>query len=395
MKKYKTFISTASNLTPYLNQELLSLGFKGLSVLNTGVFLDASFDEIMRLNLSLHSANHIFLLIKEFSCNNPDELYKQVFNIEWENIISEDGYISVFSNVSNPTIRDNRFANLKCKDAIVDRLLNLKGKRPDSGSSRDKTVIYLYWIDKHCTIYVDTSGESLSKRGYRKIPLKAPLQETLASGIILATGWQGKTHFVNPMCGSGTLAIEAAFIALNRAPSIFRKNFGFMHTKFFNAPAFEGIKNEIRKKENKNLSIKIIATDIDKNAAEAAYKNACLARVENYIEFKACDYTQTPVPEPPGIIIINPEYGIRLGNISELEKLYEEIGDFLKQKCNGFTAYIFSGNTGLLKKVRLKTQRKLVFFNADIECRLYEYQLYQGSKRPAKPTMEHYQEGLS
>lgn len=168
-----------------------------------------------------------------------------------------------------------------------------------------------------------------------------------------------------------------------------------MHTKFFNAPAFEGIKNEIRKKENKNLSIKIIATDIDKNAAEAAYKNACLARVENYIEFKACDYTQTPVPEPPGIIIINPEYGIRLGNISELEKLYEEIGDFLKQKCNGFTAYIFSGNTGLLKKVRLKTQRKLVFFNADIECRLYEYQLYQGSKRPAKPTMEHYQEGLS
>ena len=381
MKKYKIFVSTARNLTPYLNQELLSFGFKELSVLNTGLFLEATFSDIMRLNLCLHSANHIFLLIKEFKCAGPEELYKQVYDIEWENIIFEDGYISIFSNVSNPTIRDNRFANLKCKDAIVDRLVKIKGKRPDSGTSRDKTVIYLYWIDNHCAIYIDTSGESLSKRGYRKIPLKAPLQETLASGIILATNWQGKTHFINPMCGSGTLAIEAAYIALNRAPSIFRKNFGFMHTKLFQISAFEGIRKELLNKENRNFNLKIIATDIDKDAIEAAYKNACLAQVENYIEFKACDYKETPIPQLPGIIIINPEYGIRLGRINELENLYGEIGDFLKQKCNGFTAYIFSGNIALLKKVRLKTQRKLIFFNADIECRLYEYALYAGSKR--------------
>lgn len=392
MRKYKIFVSTAKNLTPYLNQELLSLGFKELSVLNTGIFLDATFKDIMRLNLCLHSANHIFLLIKEFGCTNPEELYKRVYDIEWENIIFEDGYISIFSNVSNPTIRDSRFANLKCKDAIVDRLVRIKGRRPDSGASRDKTVVYLYWIDKHCAIYIDTSGESLSKRGYRKIPLKAPLQETLASGIILATNWQGKTHFINPMCGSGTLAIEAAFIALGRAPSIFRKNFGFMHTKLFEALSFEEIRKELLKKENKKLNAKIIATDIDKNAIEAAHKNSCFAQVENYIGFNACDYKQTPIPEPPGIIIMNPEYGIRLGKIDELENLYAEIGDFLKQKCSGFTAYIFSGNINLLKKVRLKTQKKLVFFNADIECRLYEYPLYEGSKRAPKLTTEHYQE---
>jgi len=392
MKKYKIFISTARNLTPYLNQELLSFGFKELSILNTGVFLEASFDDIMRLNLSLHSANHIFLLVKEFVCNSPDELYKQVVNIEWENLIFEDGYVSIFSNVSNPTIRDSRFANLKCKDAIVDRLVKIKGKRPDSGPLRDKTVIYLYWIDKRCAIYIDTSGESLSKRGYRKIPLKAPLQETLASGIILATNWQGKTHFVNPMCGSGTLAIEAAFMALNRAPSILRKNFGFMHTKFYNAATFEEIKKEIRKKENKNINQKIMATDIDKYAIEAAYKNACLAQVENYIEFKTCDFRQTPMPRPPGIIVINPEYGIRLGDINELENLYKEMGDFLKQKCSGFTAYIFSGNISLLKKVGLKSQKKIIFYNGDIECRLYEYSLYEGSKRAPRLTTEHRQE---
>jgi len=395
MKKYKTFISTAGNITPYLQKELLSLGFKELSILNTGIFLEASFDEIMCLNVALRSANHIFLLIKEFECANPDELYKQVTAIEWENIIFEDGYVSIFSNVSNPTIRDNRFANLKCKDAIVDRLLNLKGKRPDSGPNRDKTVVYLYWMNERCSIYIDTSGESLSKRGYRKIPLKAPLQETLAAAIILATDWQGKTHFINPMCGSATLAIEAAFMALNRAPSISRKNFGFMHTKLFEASSFEKIKKELLKKENKEFNSKIIATDIDKYAIEAAYKNACLARVENYIEFKVCDYKQTPIPDAPGIIIMNPEYGIRLGRINELESLYEEIGDFLKQKCNGFTAYIFSGNINLLKKIRLKTQKKLIFFNADIECRLYEYQLYKGSKREPKITTEHHQEGLS
>ena len=262
--------------------------------------------------------------------------------------------------------------------------MRTKGKRPNSGSSRDKTVVYLYWINKHCAIYVDTSGESLSRRGYRKIPLKAPLQETLASGIILATGWQGKTHFINPMCGSGTLAIEAAFMTLNRAPSIFRKNFGFMHTKFFNAASFEGIKKEILKRENKNINSKIIATDIDKNAIEAACKNAHLAQVENYIEFKTCDFRQTPIHKPPGIIIINPEYGIRLGRINELENLYAEIGDFLKQKCSGFTAYIFSGNINLLKKVGLKPQRKLIFYNGDVECRLYEYSLYEGTKRKDK-----------
>ncbi|MDD4954903.1 MAG: class I SAM-dependent RNA methyltransferase, partial [Candidatus Omnitrophica bacterium] len=380
MKKYKIFISTAKNLVPYLHQELLRLGFKDSSVLNTGVFLGADFGEIMQLNLALRSANHIFLLVKEFACVNPEELYRQVANIEWESLISEDGFISIFSNVSNPTIRDNRFANLKCKDAIVDRLVRIKGRRPDSGSSREKTVIYLYWADNHCSIYIDTSGESLSKRGYRKIPLKAPLQETLAAAIILATNWQRKTHFINPMCGSGTLAIEAAYMALNRAPGILRNNFGFMHTKLFDKALFEKIRENLRKNENKNLNFRIIATDIDKNAMDAAHKNASLAQVEKFIEFKTCDYRQTPIPEPPGILIINPEYGIRLGSVSELETLYEEMGDFLKQKCSGFTAYIFSGNIPLLKKVGLRPQRKLIFYNADIECRLCEYPLYEGSK---------------
>ncbi len=381
MKKFNIFINTAKNLIPYLKNELLALGHERLIPANTGFFLDADVTDIMRLNLSLRCANHIFLLVKKFYCQDPDQLYKEVYKIDWENIIFENGYISIFSNVSNETIRDNRFANLKCKDAIVDRMVKTKGKRPDSGPLRDKTVIYLYWNKNECCIYLDTSGEALSKRGYRMIPLQAPLQETLAAGIIAATGWNGKTDFINPMCGSGTLAIEAALMALNRAPSIYRKNFGFMHTKLFDQKLWQKIRQEALSKENKTVESKITATDLSEKAIIAAKKNAGYAEVDKYIDFKVCDYSSTQISENPGIIIINPEYGIRMGDINELEKQYKDIGDFLKQKCKGHTAYIFSGNTQLLKKVGLKPQRKLVFFNGDIECRLYEYLLYEGTKR--------------
>jgi putative N6-adenine-specific DNA methylase len=267
----------------------------------------------------------------------------------------------------------------------VDKLLRIYGARPDSGPLKDKIVIYIYWKNENCFIYLDTSGQPLSRRNWRKIPYLAPLNETLAAGIIFATGWDIKTNFINPMCGSGTLAIEAALMSLKRAPSCARENFSFMHFKNYAPGVWQEIKEQARKRENSSVNLRIIATDINAKAIEASRKNAKAAGVENYIDFEICDFAKTDVTPGTGVVVVNPGYGIRLGEIAHLERLYAKIGDFFKQKCQGYRGYIFSANTSLLKKVGLRPAKKIIFYNAEIECRLYEYPLYKGKANIQKP----------
>ena len=182
------------------------------------------------------------------------------------------------------------------------------------------------------------------------------------------------------MCGSGTLAIEAALIALKRAPGLLRSNFGLKHVMGFDSEAWSTLRKEVHVQSKKDLPFRIIATDIDKKAVEAAKKNAQTAGVDQIIEFHVCDFNDTPIPEEKGIVILNPEYGHRLGKQHKLEETYKGIGDFFKNKCAGFTGYVFTGNMALAKKVGLRTSRRLIFFNAKIECRLLEYHMYVGSK---------------
>ncbi|MFA4830186.1 MAG: hypothetical protein WC594_13320, partial [Thermodesulfovibrionales bacterium] len=205
--------------------------------------------------------------------------------------------------------------------------------------------------------------------------------ETLAAAVILATGWNSSSNFINPMCGSGTLAIEAALIGLNRAPGLLRNNYGFMHLKGFNESLWDELRTRAKKEAKKTIDCRIIATDISKEAVEAAKKNAATAGVERLIEFDVCDYAETTVPEGKGIVILNPEYGERMGMIKELENVYKGIGDLFKQKCKGYTGYIFTGNPDLAKKVGLRAKRRIQFFNGAIECRLLEYELYEGSRK--------------
>lgn len=252
---------------------------------------------------------------------------------------------------------------------------------PDTGPERDRIVVHLYWKGDLCQVFLDTSGEPLSKRGYRKIPLKAPIQETLAAAVVLATGWKGNGNFINPMCGSGTLAIEAALIALSRAPGLLRSNYGFMHLKGFDEPSSKVMRKKIKALAKNSLKEKIIATDISEQAVEAAKKNAATAGVEHWIEFGVCDFSETPVPEGGGVVILNPEYGERLGKVEELNETYKGIGDYFKKKCKGYRGYLFTGNLDLAKRVGLKTRRRIPFFNSNIECRLLEYDLYEGSKK--------------
>lgn len=379
--KSRILITCAKGIAPFLKEELLALGFPVLSETVAGVSTEGTLEDTMRLNLLLRTGHRVLYLIKSFAAIDADALYHEVSGIPWEDYIAENGYICVSSSVDNPSISDARYANMKCKDAIVDRIKGKKGRRPDSGPDQNRTVVNLYWKNDGCSVYFDTSGEPLSRRGYRKVPMTAPMQETLAAAVIGATSWKDNGHFINPMCGSGTLAIEAALAGLSRAAGILRDNFGFMHIKGFNEQLWNDLRTRAKKEARKTLDHRIIATDMRNEAIEAARKNAATAGVEHLIEFNLSDYSATTLPEGKGIVVINPEYGHRMGMDKELESVYKGIGDFFKQKCRGYTGYIFTGNPLLSKKVGLKAKRRIPFFNGAIECRLLEYELYEGTRK--------------
>ncbi len=384
-EKSSILITCPKGNTPYLASELTSLGFPVLSSEPAAVLTEGTLEDTMRMNLYVRTGHRVLFLLQAFKAETPDDMYEGVSDVNWERYLPDRGYLSVRSFVDIPSVRDTRYANVKCKDAIVDRMRKTCGRRPDSGPARTGAVIFLHWRNETCSIYLDTSGESLSHRGYRKIPLKAPLRETTAAAIVLATGWNGKGSFLNPMCGSGTLAIEAALVALGRAPGLLRSNYGFMHLRGFPKPLWEETRKAVKGTPKRSIEGMILATDIHGAAVDAAKKNATTAGVDHLIDFRTCGYEETPVPLGGGVVVLNPEYGERLGKADELESMYVHIGDFFKQKCAGYTGYVFSGNLDMAKRVGLKPRRKHIFFNANIECRLFEYELYKGSRKPGNP----------
>ncbi len=387
-KSGRILVTCPKGIAPYLKGEIESLGFPIEYEREAAIVTRGLLGDTLRLNLHLRTGHRVLYQLDEGEVNSPDELYRWVTGHSWESILHEDGYLCVTSTVDHPSIRDTRFANQKCKDAIVDRLQRICGRRPDSGPARDRAVVHLFWKGTRAQLYLDTSGEPLSRRGYRKIPVKAPMQETLAAAVVLATGWKGKGPFVNPMCGSGTIAIEAALIALNRAPGLLRSNFGFRHLKGFPFPAWKELRRKAQEESLRHFPGVIIATDMDRRAIAAAEQNAANAGMQNFIHLAVCDYTETDLPPGEGLVIMNPPYGERLGNVQRLERTYAGIGDFLKHSCPGYRGFVFTGNVDLAKRVGLKTRRRLIFFNGEIECRLLEYELYEGSYQERIPPPE-------
>ena len=387
----KIIITCNKWLAPALRSEVIGLGFDVDRVFQTGVELTGTVNDCIRLNLNLRCASQVMYSLKTFICNHPDELHKNLVSIPWETMIKPDGYFSVISNVFNDTISTNLFANLRVKDAIVDRMREVSGKRPSTGSELAGAVVYLFWKNDEAEIFLDTSGDSLARHGYRKLPGKAPMLEALAAATILSTKWNKFGAFVNPMCGSGTLAIEAALIATKRAPGLFRNNYAFMHIIGYDKTVYEKERTIIEEQVRHLPNLVIIASDISREAIKVAKINASVAGVEDLIDFQVCDFEATKMPEPEegAILMINPEYGDRLGEEVELEATYARMGDYMKHKCKGMTGYIFTGNLELAKKIRLKPSRRIEFFNATIDCRLLEYELYAGTKRVDKVSDAH------
>jgi putative N6-adenine-specific DNA methylase len=382
-------ITCHKRITPYLEQEVRDLGFKIENSFVTGVRLKGSINDCIKLNLNLRCASQVLYSLKQFTARDATDVYNHLLSHPWEDILPDDGYFSITSNVNNDTINNSMFANLRVKDAIIDRLRDKKGIRPSTGSELTGAVIHLFWKEDEAEIFIDTSGDSLARHGYRKIPGLAPMLESLAAATIYATKWDRLSPFVNPMCGSGTVAIEAAMIATNRRPGLFRTNYAFMHLQGYDETIYLQEDALLEQQIVEVPGLRIIATDYDKKAIENAKKNAIAAGVANLIEFSVCDFAATEIPpDVPGIFYVNPEYGERLGEVAELEGTYARIGDFMKQKCGGYFGYVFTGNLELAKKIGLKAKRRIEFYTSTIDCRLLEYELYSGSRAVPKPTKE-------
>ncbi len=382
----KIVITCHKWLSPALTSEVTALGFNVTRSFQTGVEIKGTLNDCIKLNLQLRTASQVLYSIKTFNCNNPDELYENLCNIEWEKIIDPGGYFSVTSNVFHTTITTNLFANLRVKDAVVDRMRKVANKRPSTGSELTGAVVYLYWKYDEAEVFIDTTGDSLARHVYRKIPGKAPMLEALAAATILSGKWKATTPFINPMCGSGTLAIEAALIASKRVPGLLRHNYAFMHVLGYDRTVYEKERAVIEHQIIESIGVQIIASDMSKQAIDIAKINAAAAGVEDLIAFQVCDFESTKMPEnmEGAVLLFNPEYGERLGEEIELEATYARMGDFLKNKCKGATGYIFTGNLELAKKIRLKPSRRIEFLNAKIDCRLLEYEMYAGTRRVEK-----------
>lgn len=394
-RDYPIIISCAKELSRWTELEVLDLGYRPIEVTENTVVVRGSMRDVMKLNLRLRTAHRVLVPLLRCGCYNIRQLYEKASTIDWENILEADGYFSVSSVVHNSTIRDTRLPSLYVKDAIADRMREKCQQRPDSGGSTHGAAIFVYWEHDEVIIYIDTSGEPLSKRGYRKIPGSAPMQETLAAACIMAMRWKGKTPFVSPMCGSGTPAIEAAMIAMNKAPGSLKGHFAFQSIKGYNriipgerAPKVaprqtagatpEQIWKEMvldaRAEEKLDNLPAIIATDISPEAVEYAHSNAIAAGVADYIRFSACDFAQTPIPNEEGCIFFNPEYGIRLGTYEELAPVYQRIGEFMRDKCHGWMGGLITGNPDLARCVNLYYRNRIPFFNGPIDCRLFLYE---------------------
>lgn len=389
LETFQLFATTAKGMEDLLAQELQAMGAREVKKVRAGVQFTGSLETAYRACLWSRIANRILLPLKTFPAPNPEKLYGHVKNINWSDHMDPNQTLAVDFASSQSQITHTHFGALKVKDAIVDQFRSVHGERPSVDVSRPDIRVNVYLHQDEATVSLDLSGDSLHLRGYREEGTEAPLKENLAAAILMTANWpevaKNGGSFVDLMCGSGTLPIEAALIASNTAPGIQREYFGFLKWRKHDSALWEKLLNEARAKiiTDRRLLPRIYGFDIDFRAVRVANSNAAKAGVSTlaHIEKRALAQYET-LPIRPGIVMVNPPYGERLGDVEELRDDYALLGDTFKKKFQGWTGYIFTGSPELAKEIGLKASRRHVLFNGAMECRLFEYSLYSGTQAP-------------
>jgi putative N6-adenine-specific DNA methylase len=379
----KTFQMTATTqfgLEEILAEELYQLGAKNIEVGSRAVRFMGDNKLMYEANLWCRTAVRILKPFANFPARDEKDLYKQVQKIDWTEYLSVDSTFAISSVINQSTFEHSLFVSQLTKDAIADQFRDKFGKRPSVDLDNPDVRINLHMLENRVNLSLDSSGDSLHKRGYRLQTNVAPLNEILAAGIILLTGWDKKTPLYDPMCGSGTLLTEAAMIAHNIAPGLYRHDFGFTHWQDFDEELFKQVIREARQQEDPDNDVPIIGSDIDRDYVEAARNNISSAELDDYIRVKTADFKETQKPEEKGILIVNPPYNERILS-TNINELYKMIGDTLKTNYQDWDAYVFTGNLEAAKNIGLKTSRRIPLYNGSIDSRLLKYELYRGSKK--------------
>lgn len=376
--QYNFFATCGKGVETVLENELKSLGMTNTQTSVGGVYFAGDMNDCYRANMWLRTATRVLLELKRFHATTPEALYGNTKSILWGEYFRPNQTFAVFATVRDSLITHSGFTALKVKDAIADKFRTMYGMRPNVDTDDPDVRVYVRVFNDECVINIDTSGESLHKRGYRTDANEAPMRETLAAALLLMAGYDGKRVFYDFMCGSGTIAIEAALIALNIAPGLNRNSFGFQRLISFNKRAWAKVLNEAKEKKRDSLKYFIYASDISKKNIEIVKSNARRAGVRDFMDINVSDFKDTVKQSDTGLIITNPPYGERLnaGDDEKLNELFKTLGDTLKQKYSGHDAYIFCGNLELFKEIGLKSSSRIELYNGAIECRLVKYELY-------------------
>jgi putative N6-adenine-specific DNA methylase len=370
------FATCARGIEEVLASELGELGAAGITIGRGGVHFSGDQALLYKANLWLRTAIRVLKPILEAPVASPEELYDAVQTIDWSQYLTPDHTLAVDCNVRDSQITHSKYAALKTKDAICDQFMERIGCRPSVDVDEPMVGLNLHIYRDQAVLSLESSGESLHKRGYRPILTKAPLNEALAAALVLLTGWKGDTPFIDPLCGSGTLAIEAAWIALHRPAGLTRKRFGFQGWMDFDIRLWTQLRDEARRGVLKKLPAPIFGSDIRKDAIVFSRNNARAAGIGHLVRFEVKDVRDfQPPPGPPGVILCNPPYGARIGEEKELRVLYQTLGEVFRTRCAGWTAFVFTGNASLARHIGLVPTARIALFNGKIPCQLLKYEL--------------------
>lgn len=377
-QEFEMIAKTFMGLEPVLAKELTQLGANNIQIGRRMVSFTGNKEMMYRANFQLHTAIRILKPIAHFKAKSADDVYNEIMNIDWTKYLSLETTFAVDTVVFSEEFRHSKFVAYKVKDAIVDQFREKTGKRPNISISNPDIRLHIHIAEDDCTLSLDSSGDSLHRRGYRQENVEAPINEVLAAGLIMMTGWQGDTDFIDPMCGSGTMLIEAALIAKNMAPGIFRKEFAFEKWNDFDADLFDEIYND--DSMEREFTHKIKGYDVDIKAVNTAIMNVKAAGFSSDITVEQADFKDFQQPKEKAIMVTNPPYGERISTPNLLET-YKMIGERLKHQFTGNEAWILSYREECFDQIGLKPSIKIPVFNGSLECEFRKYQMFDGKLR--------------